>query len=503
MRSRGSPCDNSIDDRSTDGPPVHFALTHFNELRLAATLHTSAVFLLNTQSALVGECVEAGMLVRSMIGSALVTLVALSSGFATGCSAAPKDGSPEEVGATSDALSDSQKDAYINNFIASIGAPGVQTVIVKNGAVVRSKAYGNAVTNPQRAMTNDTVMTTIASASKLVTMLVAMQQVEKGTISLDDDVNKSLTADNLKIRNPAFPKVPITWRMLLTHTSSINDDEDILVDNYWFGTDPTVSFKDFMVGMFTPGGTYNRADTYTTDKPGTVRLYSNYAFSLMAYALQSGVLHEDFNTYTKREIFGKLGMTTTAWFLSDITKQQPDMKKYIVPYGCDPNDSGGFDCDTGRLFFGYGGGPPPPKGSILGEQFSFPDYADGGIRTTANQYTKVLTMFMNGGTYNGVRFLKQSTINQMATPTGFHNPYGWDQGLGLLGPSANSTEPNGGDAPPLIWGHDGNDIGVATAVFWRPDTGVGAIAFANIMNTDFTRNDDMVNLVKTMISWYN
>jgi CubicO group peptidase (beta-lactamase class C family) len=60
----------------------------------------------------------------------------------------------------------------------------------------------------------------VASVSKSVTAIALMQLYEQGYFSLDDDVS---THVGFTLRNPNFPTTPITYRMLLSHTSSLND----------------------------------------------------------------------------------------------------------------------------------------------------------------------------------------------------------------------------------------------------------------------------------------
>src|SRR5690606_3809605 len=60
----------------------------------------------------------------------------------------------------------------------------------------------------------------IASISKLVLTIGVMRLVEEGRLDLDADVSGAL---GWKLRNPNFPDVPITLRLLLSHTSSLTD----------------------------------------------------------------------------------------------------------------------------------------------------------------------------------------------------------------------------------------------------------------------------------------
>ena len=54
-------------------------------------------------------------------------------------------------------------------------------------------------------------------------MTVAVMQVEKGHLALDDDIDHHLP---FAVRNPEWPDVPITWRMLPSHSSSLNSEDD-------------------------------------------------------------------------------------------------------------------------------------------------------------------------------------------------------------------------------------------------------------------------------------
>ena len=79
--------------------------------------------------------------------------------------------------------------------------------------------------------------------SKPVTCMGAMLLVERGLLDLDRDVSEYL---GFRLRNPAYPDAPITSAMLLSHCSSLRDD-----DNY------TIPFGRDLRDMFTPGNPLN------------------------------------------------------------------------------------------------------------------------------------------------------------------------------------------------------------------------------------------------------
>jgi CubicO group peptidase (beta-lactamase class C family) len=88
--------------------------------------------------------------------------------------------------------------------------------------VKASGASGLADRRTGRALTIDDPVR-VASVSKLVVALGVMRLVETGVIDLDEDVSAKL---GWRLRDPAFPDVPITPRLLLSHRSELTDDVD-------------------------------------------------------------------------------------------------------------------------------------------------------------------------------------------------------------------------------------------------------------------------------------
>jgi D-alanyl-D-alanine carboxypeptidase len=68
----------------------------------------------------------------------------------------------------------------------SSGIPGLAfTAVDKKGTVLTANASGTRGRDSEKAMTVDTVLW-IASCTKLITAIAAMQLVEKGVLNLDD-----------------------------------------------------------------------------------------------------------------------------------------------------------------------------------------------------------------------------------------------------------------------------------------------------------------------------
>ena len=92
---------------------------------------------------------------------------------------------------------------------------GVQISVVRNGETLLVKGYGIDSVEPRRAVDPQQSLFRIGSISKTFTWLSIMQLVERGIVSLEDEIQKYA---------PEFPRKPqgeVRLRHLLTHTSGV------------------------------------------------------------------------------------------------------------------------------------------------------------------------------------------------------------------------------------------------------------------------------------------
>lgn len=103
---------------------------------------------------------------------------------------------------------------------ASLPKPNVHSAAIRvtfdTDGITSVKARGVGLDDPVR----------IASISKLMVGIGVMRLAEAGTLHLDTDVAFWL---GHPVRNPHFPDVPITLRLLLSHRSSLKDDVDYAI----------------------------------------------------------------------------------------------------------------------------------------------------------------------------------------------------------------------------------------------------------------------------------
>lgn len=375
-----------------------------------------------------------------------------------------------------------RRDATVRDAMREGGMPGIQTIVVKNGKIVWHKSYGYAVLahpGPVRPMRDNTISYT-ASIGKILTAIAVMQQVEQRHIALDDDIDQSVP---FVVRNPKWPDVPITWRMLLTHTSSI-DDGVVYDTTYVYGADATRTLEQFIEGRNSSTEPLHSPHGYLPAKPGTDRIYSNFGFDLLGYAL-ARVAHESYNSYITRNVIAPLGMRETSFLLRTFPESL-----FAVGYGRTRDATGRWVYSPNRESYGH----LPPASTVMGNLFSSPDPPSGAFYSSARDFARPMMMLLNRGMLDGVKILAPATVDSMLTFSGHYSIYGYRQGLSLFAARNLDDQP--------VWGHDGQDRGFITAVFFDRASGLGAVSFANANRDDELLSRRLVDLDLHMMDWF-
>jgi CubicO group peptidase (beta-lactamase class C family) len=314
-------------------------------------------------------------------------------------------------------LTPAEVDSLILYAMSSYRIPGVAACAVKDGRIIWTGSYGYAIIERDIPVA-DTTLFMLASISKTFTGAALLQLWEAGLFGLDDDINDYLP---FTVFNPNHPDSVITFRSLLTHTSSIKDNWDVMYAVYVYGDSP-IPLGEYVEGYLTPGGEYYSATAnFYTWAPEHGWSYCNEAFALVAYLVEiiSGI---PFDQYCNDSLFTPLGMYETSWFLADL-----DTNNVAMPYH-------------------YSGGTYVPQG-----YYGYADYPAGQLRTSSIQLARHLLAFLQMGEIDGVRILDSTTVEEM-TIIQYPEIYSY-QGLVWF---HNYT---GGR---WVWRHGGGDAGVAT-----------------------------------------
>ena len=326
------------------------------------------------------------------------------------------------------------------NFIESIMAthfiPGLSISIAKGGNIVWNNHFGYANIN-ENTVVDENTMFILSSASKTITATALMQLFQQDLFMLNDDVADYLPFD---VNHPDYPEVPITFKMLLSHTSGIKDNWNFMP--YYNGDSP-LELDYYLNQYFTPEGDFYDSDLNFTDyTPGTSFSYSNNGVALIGLLVEE-ISGQSFDEYCIENIFDPLGMDDAYWFLSEIE----NINKVAFPHQLAPGL-------TSTL-------------SVL-ENYGYSDYPSGQLRTTSNNLAKFMITFMNNGMYNGIEILNPETIEIMKT---VHYPNAAsDQGLIWYYRYLNEG---------TVFGHSGGDLGSSTDMFISFSNDVGVVILSN------------------------
>ena len=176
-------------------------------------------------------------------------------------------------------------DIYMTLLMKLAHKPSVSACIIINNSVVWSQGYGLYDIENNKPATLDTLYL-LASVSKTVTATALMKLYEQGFFDLDDDVNDYLP---FSLRNPNYPDIPITFRMLLSHRSSIaSDNSDRLCLSYIPGDPDIPSYPHpWLEEYLTPDGSAYHSSVWSDDPPGEKYYYANIGFSSVPFFIST------------------------------------------------------------------------------------------------------------------------------------------------------------------------------------------------------------------------
>jgi methyl acetate hydrolase len=265
---------------------------------------------------------------------------------------------------------------------------GVVALAADGEDVVYEGAFGKREIGQGPDMTLDTVFW-IASMTKAVTSVAAMQLVEQGRLELDEplggrlpelaspQVLEGFDAAGAPRLRPA--KRPITLRHLLTHTAGFTYD-------IW-----NADMGRYMEHSGIPGIIECKNATLRTPlvcDPGERWEYGiNLDWAGKAVEMVSG---QSLDEYFREHIFKPLGMMDTGFVI------RPDQRSRLASMHA-----------------------RKPDGSLEAIPFEIPQQPEffmggGGLYSVGRDYLTFLRMLLHRGRFNGVQILRPETVAEMA-----------------------------------------------------------------------------------------
>lgn len=263
-----------------------------------------------------------------------------------------------------------QADAICEKYTAV----GAQVAVIEDGSVVGAYNFGLADAGNNIPVSADSKYR-IASLTKLSTAIVCMQLVEQGKLSLDEDIGSYY---GFTVRSPSYPDVPITLRMLMTHTSSLTDGSAFtqVLDSKQGATQSVLQSR----------------SSFTYAKPGTVHSYSNLNFAVVGSVCEI-VSGRNFEELAREMLFDPLGLEC-SYYAGGIADQTQLAVLYNGSTAVANWSESVFNAQPGQTLY----------------------ITQGNLHASACDYAQLLCLLLNGGqTQDGTQLLSADSVNAICS----------------------------------------------------------------------------------------
>jgi len=353
----------------------------------------------------------------------------------------------------------------LENAVAGGALPGVIAVVGDRDGTLYEGAFGRLSVDGEEPARTDTMLA-IASMTKAIASVAALQLIERGLVELEAPVSSVLPAfgelqvlDGFDDETPRLraPAGQATVRQLLTHTSGLG---------YWFNNADLLRYHE-LEGLPDPiSGRRAALDGVPLVGDPGVRWEYGTSTDWLGQVIEA-VSGQDLDAYCKQHIFAPLGMTDTTF-----TPSEHQRERMMALHARSPD--GGLALSSIEL-------PRDP------ELFS----GGGGCYSTAGDYLRFMRALLRDGELDGERILRPETV-QLAftdhldglplpeiTRSALTNdvpalpaPQGWGLGLNLLLV----------DMPGMRRAGTGSWAGLFNCYYWIDRvTGVTAAIFTQVL----------------------
>lgn len=346
-------------------------------------------------------------------------------------------------------------ESEIQELMKKLDVVGLSVAVVKNNNIIYTHSFGlkNIETNTPLTGTD---LFRIASISKSFSATSIMQLVAAGKISLDDDFSKLI---GFTVRNPKYPETVITLRMVLSHRSSLNDSEGYL-----------------KLDVINPEKNADWAKCYNDYEPGKGYQYCNLNYNMVGTVIEK-ISGQRFDQYVKKHITDPLGL------YAGYNVNALDSKRFVTLY---EYDSVSRNLTPAPL--AYAPRTEEIKNYMMG--YSTPVFSPtGGMKISAPDLAKYMTMHMNLGTYKGVKIMEKKYARQMQTKVSEEEGYGMAMmNFDNLIPGKRMT------------GHSGSAYGLYSAMFFQPEEKFGFVVITNGSNGKYRVKGDIREVLNSTMN---
>lgn len=325
----------------------------------------------------------------------------------------------------------------LNHLVQEKKAVGLAVAVVKEGEIIYEDNFGYSDLENETPLEKGDLFR-IASISKSFTSSALLQLIEKDSLHLEDDVSDLV---GFKVRNPKFPDTPITLKMILSHSSSLNDSQGY-----------------FTLNTINPDSTDTWQKSYNDYEPGTSYEYCNLNYNLAGTILERQA-EIRFDDYIIDHILKPLQLN------GGYDVDRLDRSKFVNLYD--------YHSDTGELK--HSPEAYQSRSEALAHYkmgYDTPVFSPtGGMKISAHDLARYMAMHMNFGELDGVRVLEEESDRTIQNPV-IKITDEAAYGLAIF------TVKNLIENKTMV-GHTGSAYGLYSSMFFIPDENIGFVAITN------------------------
>jgi CubicO group peptidase (beta-lactamase class C family) len=317
-------------------------------------------------------------------------------------------------------------ETLMGQAVADSVFPGASVAVIHKGRIVYHRAFGRLTYDRNSPAADTTTIYDAASLTKaVVTTSLAMQLAERDSLDLMAPVSR---------HRPGFAvngKERVTVGQLMRHSSGLR------AHRYFADT---CSGKEAVLREID-------RDTLVC-APGMKTIYSDLNFMLLG-AIEESVTGRSLASNFRVRFSEPLGMTSTMF------TPPPAILTRIAPTGED---------GVWKL--------TRPRPLVNDQNAALLDGVAGhaGLFTTTGDLVKIVRMLMDGGEFEGRRYLKAATVRKFLQAKDTTRALGWDK----VTPGGRSSAGNRFSA--RSWGHPGF---TGTSIWVDPERDLGVILLSN------------------------
>ena len=332
---------------------------------------------------------------------------------------------------------DGNRPMTLSERMAHYKVPGVSIAVINKGVLDWAKAYGAVSTSHDANCIDTETLFQAGSISKSLNAIGALLLVQKGVLSLDDDINQYLISWKIP-ESELTKKEKVTLRRLLSHSAGVS------VSGFpGYASDMKVPSIQAILNGKKPE--VNTDPICVVCEPGSVFQYSGGGTTIVQLLIEE-LTGEKYDVWMQRNVLMPLGMHRSTF-----SQPLPQEDTQNAAHGHQPNAC-------------------PVKGSW----HVYPEMAAAGLWTTPTDLAafivEILKIVQHQPGILHPKLLKEAMTPQIQIGEWFSDTISETCGLGFF---------LAGSAGSLKVGHDGGNAGFIGRYIILPERGQGLVIMVN------------------------